>query len=196
MLTKRITLNDNILDLLINCVINNSIMFTNTMLGALFTLQLILLTCSQSQEDFKDPNYDYSNLEDYPDPNYDYSNQEDSNENGDRNDIMYKEYGSDYVVNGDVPISTKDITTEASESGNDYNDGGSNQESEFEKLKRIDNKIFDGLKAEIMKEKRRERILIDRIHDLEKELDQLEAQEARSRDTNDEWNQGEDPSKI
>ena len=182
------------------------------MLGALFTLQLILLTCSQSQEDFKDPNYDYSNLEDYPDPNYDYSNQEDSNENGDRN-IMYKEYGSDYVVNGDVPISTKDITTEAAvESGNDYNDGGSNhvmridpsveesdekvQESEYEKLKRIDNKIFDGLKAEIMKEKRRERILIDRIHDLEKELDQLEAQEARSRDTNDELNQGEDPSTI
>ena len=196
MLTKRITLNDNTLDLLINCFINNSIMLANSMFGALFTLQLILLTCSQSQEDFKDPNYDYSNLEDYPDPNYDYSNQEDSNENGDRNDIVYKEYGSDYVVNGDVPISTKDITTEASEAGNDYNDGGSNQESEFEKLKRIDNKIFDGLKAEIMKEKRRERILIDRIHDLEKELDQLEAQEARSRDTNDELNQGEDPSTI
>ena len=171
-------------------------MLANSMFGALFTLQLILLTCSQSQEDFKDPNYDYSNLEDYPDPNYDYSNQEDSNESGYRNNIMYKEYGSDYVVNGDVPISTKDITTEASEPGNDYNDGGSNQESEFEKLKRIDNKIFDGLKAEIMKEKRRERILIDRIHDLEKELDQLEAQEAISRDTNDKGNQGKDPSTI
>ena len=95
-----------------------------------------------------------------------------------------------------MPISTKDITTEASEPGNDYNDGGSNQESEFEKLKRIDNKIFDGLKAEIMKEKRRERILIDRIHDLEKELDQLEAQEARSRDTNDKRNEGKDPPTV